>query len=81
MNVSLCNLTIRLLLGSAVMLPAMASALDFEVAPFVGYRFGGNFEDSATGQSADAKESAAYGLRCRVRTRPNGRGVLQPPID
>ena len=55
MNVSLCNLTIRLLLGSAVMLPAMASALDFEVAPFVGYRFGGNFEDSTTGQSADAK--------------------------
>jgi opacity protein-like surface antigen len=71
MNVSLCNLTIRLLLGSAVMLPAMASALDFEVAPFVGYRFGGNFEDSTTGQSADAKESVAYGLAFDVEYAPD----------
>ena len=62
MNALSRNLLIRLVLGSVAILPTMAGAVDFEIAPFVGYRFGGNFEDSITGQSVDAKESVAYGL-------------------
>jgi Outer membrane protein beta-barrel domain len=71
MNALLRNLLIRLVLGSAVILPTMAGAVDFEVAPFVGYRFGGNFEDSTTGQSADAKESIAYGLAFDIEYSPD----------
>ena len=71
MKVSLLNLTLRLLLGSAVMLPAIASAVDFELAPFVGYRFGGNFEDATTGENADIKESVAYGLAFDVEYAPD----------
>jgi opacity protein-like surface antigen len=71
MKVSLWNLMIRLLLGSAVTLPTIASAVDFELAPFVGYRFGGNFEDATTGESADVKEAVAYGLAFDVEYAPD----------
>ncbi len=60
-----------LVLGAAVLFPAMANAVDFEVAPFIGYRFGGNFEDSTTGQSANAKESIDYGLAFDVEYAPD----------
>ena len=71
MNALSRNLLIRLVLGSVAILPAMAGAVDFEVAPFVGYRFGGNFEDSITGQSVDAKESIAYGLAFDIEYSPD----------
>jgi opacity protein-like surface antigen len=71
MNALSRNLLIRLVLGGAVILPTMAGAVDFEVAPFVGYRFGGNFEDSTTGQSVDAKESIAYGLAFDIEYSPD----------
>ena len=71
MNALSRNLLIRLVLGSVAILPTMAGAVDFEVAPFVGYRFGGNFEDSITGQSVDAKESVAYGLAFDIEYSPD----------
>ena len=71
MNALSRNLLIRLVLGSAVIFPTMAGAVDFELAPFIGYRFGGNFEDSITGGSVDAKESVAYGLAFDVEYSPD----------
>ena len=60
-----------LVLGTAVLFPTMASAVDFEIAPFVGYRFGGNFEDTTTGRSQNAQESIDYGLAFDVEYAPD----------
>ena len=37
-------------------------AQNFEVTPFAGYRFGGDFEDSVTGFGLDIDDSESYGL-------------------
>jgi len=34
----------------------------FEITPFVGYRFGGDFEDSGTGVGLDIQDSESYGI-------------------
>lgn len=51
-------------------LSTTAQALDFEITPFVGYRFGGQFEDSVTTDSADLKAAASLGLAFDVGYAP-----------
>ncbi|HKE45723.1 MAG TPA: outer membrane beta-barrel protein [Steroidobacteraceae bacterium] len=65
------NLTFPLLACAALLSPALADAVDFEAAPFIGYRFGGNFEDSTTGHSVNAKESIDFGLAFDVEYEPD----------
>ncbi|HZF26683.1 MAG TPA: outer membrane beta-barrel protein [Steroidobacteraceae bacterium] len=65
------NLLIRLLLGATFLFPALAGAVDFEVAPFIGYRFGGNFEDATSSRSVDAKESIDFGLAFDIEYAPD----------
>lgn len=48
-----------------------AQALEFEVTPFAGYRFGGQFEDPTTAEDVDIKEAASYGLAFDVEYAPN----------
>lgn len=51
-------------------LSSAAQALDFEITPFVGYRFGGQFEDPTTTDSVDVKEAASFGLAVDVGYAP-----------
>lgn len=51
-------------------LSSAAQALDFEITPFAGYRFGGRFEDPATTDSVDLKEAASFGLAVDVSYAP-----------
>jgi len=64
------KLAVPLVLG-AFLCPALADAVDFEIAPFVGYRFGGNFEDTNTQRSVDAKDSADFGIAFDVEYAPD----------
>ncbi|HZD54697.1 MAG TPA: hypothetical protein VE080_00450 [Candidatus Aquicultoraceae bacterium] len=46
-----------------VLLPAPVRAdLGVELTPFAGFRFGGSFEDNATGLDLDAEEGASFGV-------------------
>jgi len=59
------------MLGPVVVVLALAvptqevlaeQAFRFELTPIIGYRVGGSFEDSDTGESIDLDENASYGL-------------------
>jgi hypothetical protein len=43
----------------------------FEVTPFVGYRIGGTFDDSASDAQIDFDESASFGLALNMRAEPH----------
>lgn len=66
--------TVRLLLLPCL-LPAVAwsgtpRAIDFEISPFAGYRFGGQFEDRATAANVDVEESASFALAIDAEYSP-----------
>ena len=42
--------------------PARAAAVDFEIVPFVGYRAGGSFRDTAIAANRDVREHASFGV-------------------
>lgn len=46
--------------------PAIAGAVDVEISPLLGYRFGGQFEEETTNKDVDVKEAAAFGLAVDV---------------
>ena len=58
-----------------LLVPAQDGVADplprFELTPFVGYRVGGSFEDSATGESVDLDENASYGLTFNIVEKAN----------
>ena len=61
-------LTIWLLLAG---LPAGAFASDgLEFVPFVGYRFGGGFDDDTAGQSTDLEDSGSWGFAISSAASP-----------
>jgi opacity protein-like surface antigen len=43
----------------------------FEITPFAGYRFGGDFQDSSTGFGLDIDDSESYGVVLGFNTSPN----------
>lgn len=43
---------------------------NFEITPFASYRFGGSFEDSATGFGLDINDSEAYGVVLSINMTP-----------
>jgi len=47
---------------SMVSIATEAMGQSFEVTPFVGYRFGGDFRDSVTGAGLDIDDSESYGI-------------------
>lgn len=59
------------LLGAGLLCPAIAGAVDIEISPLVGYRFGGQFEEETTGEDVDVKEAAAFGLAVDVEYSPD----------
>ena len=61
-------LTIWLLLAG---LPAGAVASDgLEFVPFVGYRFGGGFDDDAAGQTTDLEDNGSWGFAISSAASP-----------
>jgi hypothetical protein len=47
-----------MLLGAGLLSPAIAGAVDIEVSPLLGYRFGGQFHEETTDTDVDLKESS-----------------------
>ena len=69
------NLLIRcclVVLGilSMVSISTESMAQNFEVTPFAGYRFGGDFQDSGTGFGLDINDSESYGVVLGINTSP-----------
>ena len=58
-------------LGAGLCCPLVASAVDVEISPVLGYRFGGEFTDDTTNQDIDVKEAASYGLAVDVEYAPD----------
>jgi opacity protein-like surface antigen len=46
----------------AALFPISAAAAGFEITPFAGYTWGGQFTDSVTGTTLEVKESNNYGI-------------------
>jgi opacity protein-like surface antigen len=51
--------------------PGIASAVDFEVSPLLGYRFGGQFHEETTDRDVDLDPSEAFGLAVDVEYAPD----------
>ena len=51
--------------------PARAAAVDFEIVPFVGYRAGGSFRDTAIAANRDVREHASFGVALSVTATDN----------
>jgi opacity protein-like surface antigen len=47
--------------------PVPAMAGDFEITPFAGYTWGGQFSDSVTGTTLKVKETANYGVMVDIK--------------
>lgn len=56
-----------MLLAASVM---PAAAQDFEITPFAGYRFGGDFFELISGQRLDADGAPAFGVAVDIPTSP-----------
>lgn len=65
-----------LIVCSLLAIAAPSSAQDkpfkFEITPFVGYRFGGHFEDQDSGAEFELGESDAWGITFNILANPNG---------
>jgi len=65
-----------LIVCSLLAMAAPSSAQDkpykFEITPFVGYRFGGHFEDRDSGAEFELGESDAWGVNFNILANPNG---------
>ena len=48
-----------------------AQAVDFEITPYLGYRFGGQFEDPATQKNVDIDPDMSYGVAFDVVYAPD----------
>ncbi len=51
----------------AAALPLTARASQFEITPFAGHTWGGEFQDSVTGNTAEVDETTNYGLMVDIR--------------
>jgi len=58
-------------LGLGLCCPMIAGAVDVEISPAFGYRFGGEFTDDTTGQEVDVKAAASFGLAVDVEYAPD----------
>ncbi len=56
-----------LMMAMLAALPLPARAAQFEITPFAGHTWGGEFTDAVTGNTAEVGESADYGLMLDVR--------------
>lgn len=59
LRAKICGTVLGIL--SMVSIATEAMGQTFEVTPFVGYRFGGNLQDSVTGITLDIQDSVSYG--------------------
>lgn len=58
-------------LGLSLCCPMIAGAVDVEISPLLGYRFGGEFTDDTTDEDVDVQESTSYGLAVDVEYAPD----------
>jgi len=55
---------------TAVVLPCVANAAGFEITPFAGYTWGGQFSDSMTNANLNVKETNNYGIMLDINQDP-----------
>ena len=70
MNTRRSSIVCALAVLAALALPSAASAQDFEIAPFGGYRFGGDFFEVISGRQLDLDGAPAFGVAVDVPTSP-----------
>lgn len=58
-------------LGVGLSCPMVAGAVDVEISPVLGYRFGGEFTNDTTNQDVDVKAATSYGLAVDVEYAPD----------
>jgi len=63
--------TLALLLGASAAATAADDALDFEITPYGGWRFGGTFDIQESTDSWELDESSSFGLILNLRERAN----------
>ena len=51
---------------------AQGKTFKFEITPFIGYRFGGHFEDEGSGAEFELSESDAWGITLNILANPDG---------
>ena len=64
------SLLIAALLATAAALAQPAEATDFQAALHAGYRVGGSFEDTDTGDDRDLDEGGSFAVALELRFRP-----------
>jgi opacity protein-like surface antigen len=60
-----------ILLATGLCCPALAGAVDVEISPLLGYRFGGQFHEETTDTDVDLKEAGTFGLAVDVEYAPD----------
>jgi opacity protein-like surface antigen len=60
-----------ILLATGLCCPALAGAVDVEISPLLGYRFGGQFHEETTDRDVDLKEAGTFGLAVDVEYAPD----------
>lgn len=71
MKSELGQLCAAALLGAGLLAPVIAGAVDVEISPAAGFRFGGEFEEETTRQDVDLKEAASFGLAVDIEYAPD----------
>jgi opacity protein-like surface antigen len=60
-----------ILLATGLCCPVLAGAVEVEVSPLLGYRFGGQFHEETTDRDVDLKEAGTFGLAVDVEYAPD----------
>lgn len=62
---------VAILLAAGLLSPAFAGAVEIEISPLLGYRFGGEFHEETTDQDVDLDAAGAFGLAVDIEYAPD----------
>ena len=62
---------VAILLAAGLFSPALAGAVEIEISPLLGYRFGGEFHEQTTDQDVNVDPAGAFGLAVDVEYAPD----------
>lgn len=67
-----CQRTLLAVFGVLLLLVPLSARAErgFEITPFGGFRFGGNFEDNTTGTTLKVRDAGSFGLILGLRDTP-----------
>ncbi len=62
---------VAILVAAGFLSPGLAGAVEVEISPLLGYRFGGEFHEETTDQDVDLDPAGAFGLAVDVEYAPD----------